>query len=214
MCLTTLKTDIKRNKDIVLTSMFWILISVTLMVLVSLLGFSQVKDNQSTFKKRVLETTEVDFLMSYYEQSGTHASVTGGIGNEKLSDIAPTIILAIPLSDDNIFTIDAGISAYSSASSSNLDPFDSSGASGVIMTTMTTMMMMDYLMRLLVVLGLNLRELREKMFGQQLMPVIATVQMIEIRFGLQISVLPQNMIIRLLDLVVVLRNYLIKKILN
>lgn len=106
------------------------LLSITLMVLVSLLGFSQVKDNQSTFKKRVLETTEVDFLMSYYEQSGTHASVTGGIGNEKLSDIAPTIILAIPLSDDNILTIDAGISAYSSASSSNLNPFDSSGASG------------------------------------------------------------------------------------
>ena len=100
------------------------LLSITLMVLVSLLGFSQVKDNQSTFKKRVLETTEVDFLMSYYEQSGTHASVTGGIGNEKLSDIAPTIILAIPLSDDNILTIDAGISAYSSASSSNLNPFD------------------------------------------------------------------------------------------
>lgn len=87
-------------------------------------------DSLKTYKKRVLESTEVDYLMSYYEQDGTHASVTGGIGNERLTDITPTFIVAIPLNADDVLTVDAGISAYTSASSSNLDPFDSSGASG------------------------------------------------------------------------------------
>jgi len=99
----------------------------------SLIIYSQEKKKDSTkiaYKKRVLETTEIDLLMSYYEQDGNHASVTGGIGNERLTDITPTIIVAIPLNADDVLTIDAGISAYSSASSSNLDPFDSSGASG------------------------------------------------------------------------------------
>ena len=88
------------------------------------------KDNENgTYKKRVLESIEVDFLMSYYQQDGEHASVTGGIGSEKLMDITPTFIVAIPLNADDVLTVDAGISAYTSASSSNLDPFDNSGAS-------------------------------------------------------------------------------------
>ena len=92
------------------------------------ISFSQ-EDN--TYKKRVLETTEVDFLSSYYSQQGNNASVTGGIGDEKLTDFTPTIIISLPLNADDVLTIDAGISTYTSASSSNLDPFDgSSGASG------------------------------------------------------------------------------------
>ncbi|WP_299886083.1 DUF3570 domain-containing protein [uncultured Lacinutrix sp.] len=94
--------------------------------------FSQTKpiDSLNSYKKRVLESTEVDFLMSYYRQDGNHASVTGGIGNEELTDITPTFVVAIPLNADDVLTVDAGISAYTSASSSNLDPFDASGASG------------------------------------------------------------------------------------
>jgi len=96
----------------------------------SAVAFSQEKkDDSSEYKKRVLESIEVDFLMSYYNQDGSHASVTGGIGTEKLSDITPTIIVSLPLNDDDVLTVDVGISAYTSASSSNLDPFDSSGAS-------------------------------------------------------------------------------------
>ncbi len=89
-------------------------------------GQSKQTDSLSTYKKRVLETTEVDFLMSYYSQDGNHAAVSGGIGTEKLTDITPTFIVAIPLNSDDVLTVDAGISAYSSASSSNIDPFDSS----------------------------------------------------------------------------------------
>ena len=82
------------------------------------------QDTASVYKKRVLESTEVDFLISYYTQDGDNAAVTGGIGTEELMNITPTFVVSMPLNDDDILTIDAGISAYSSASSSNIDPFD------------------------------------------------------------------------------------------
>ena len=85
---------------------------------------------QPTFKKRVLESAEVDFLASYYVQDGSKSSVSGGIGSEKLVDAASNITVAMPLNDDDVLTVDIGISAYSSASSSNINPFNSSGASG------------------------------------------------------------------------------------
>lgn len=93
--------------------------------------FSQVKDTTNlVYKKRVLEGIEVDFLLSYYKQDGLHSSVSGGMGSEKLTDLASNITVSIPLNDDNVLTVDAGISAYTSASSSNINPFNSSGASG------------------------------------------------------------------------------------
>ncbi|MGB1296377.1 MAG: DUF3570 domain-containing protein [Flavobacteriales bacterium] len=88
-------------------------------------GFSQQSDSTQVFKKRVLENIEVDFMSSYYSQDGNNASVTGGIGTEKLTDVTPNFTVSIPLNDDDVLTIDAGISAYSSASSSNVGPFDS-----------------------------------------------------------------------------------------
>jgi len=89
----------------------------------------QSEDSSLTYKKRVLETTEIDFLSSYYTQDGDNAAVTGGIGTEKLTDFASDIVISIPLNDDDVLTINATISAYTSASSSNLNPFDNSGAS-------------------------------------------------------------------------------------
>ncbi|WP_109300488.1 DUF3570 domain-containing protein [Aquimarina sp. AU474] len=86
------------------------------------------QEDNTNYKKRVLESTEVDFLMSYYTQDGDNAAVTGGVGTEELTDITPTIVVSIPLNDDDVLMIDAGISAYSSASSSNVDPFDGNGA--------------------------------------------------------------------------------------
>jgi len=88
------------------------------------------QDSTKVYKKRVLETTEIDFLTSYYTQDGDNASVTGGIGNEHLTDFASSIIVSLPINADDVLTIDAGFSAYSSASSSNGNPFDRSGASG------------------------------------------------------------------------------------
>jgi hypothetical protein len=78
----------------------------------------------------VLENTEVDVLLSYYNQDGVHSAVNGGIGSEKLSDIASNIVVAVPLNDDDVLTFDVGISAYTSASSSNINPYDESGPLG------------------------------------------------------------------------------------
>lgn len=99
------------------------------LVFVLLLGVgfwvsAQDTGNAQTYKKRVLETTEVDFLSSYYSQTGDNAAVSGGIGSEELTDATGTFVVSIPLNDDDVLTIDAGVSAYTSASSSNIDPFD------------------------------------------------------------------------------------------
>lgn len=81
-------------------------------------------DTTQVYKKRVLENIEIDFLSSYYTQDGQNAAVTGGIGTEELTDATATLIISVPLNDDDVLSIDAGISAYTSASSSNINPFD------------------------------------------------------------------------------------------
>lgn len=99
----------------------------TILVLIFLLfglpSFSQ--QSNTTYQKRVLEQTELETLFSYYAQDGTNAAVTGGEGTEELTDATSTIVLRMPLNQDDVLTLDAGISAYTSASSSNVDPFDS-----------------------------------------------------------------------------------------
>lgn len=103
--------------------------SKTIFSIIAFLIFSisyaqQTQDSVKTYKKRVLETTEVDFLTSYYSQDGDNAAVSGGLGTEDLTDFTGTFVVSIPLNDDDVLTIDAGVSAYTSASSSNVDPFD------------------------------------------------------------------------------------------
>lgn len=104
-------------------------LALLLFLFVFVISQAQEKKENTEYKKRVLETTEIDFLTSYYNQDGDNASVTGGIGTEELTDFANNIIISMPLNEDDILTIDVGISTYTSASSSNLDPFDASGAS-------------------------------------------------------------------------------------
>ena len=99
----------------------------SLLLIGSVLAVSAQDDNGSgEYKKRVLEHTEIDFLLNYYEQDGENAAVTGGHGTEELTDVSPTIVVAVPLNDDDVLTINANISAYTSASSSNINPFDGS----------------------------------------------------------------------------------------
>lgn len=105
-----------------------------LLIFITSLTFSQdkevSKDTTVVFKKRVLESTEVDFMVSYYKQDGVHSSVSGGMGSEKLTNLASNIIVAMPLNEDDVLTVDMGLSAYTSASSSNINPYNKSGASG------------------------------------------------------------------------------------
>ncbi|WP_346863993.1 DUF3570 domain-containing protein [uncultured Draconibacterium sp.] len=116
-----------------------ILLIILLVFSVSIIH-AQEKDESGTYKKRVLESAEIDMLLNYYQQDGENAAVTGGKGTEELQDVSSSLVIAIPLNDDDVLTINGNISAYTSASSSNIDPFDgknpadpfvaSSGASG------------------------------------------------------------------------------------
>jgi hypothetical protein len=104
---------------------------IIVLLLLSTVSLSQEKDTSAVvYKKRVLEGVEVDFLLSYYQQKGIHSSVSGGMGSEKLTDLASNFTVSIPLNDDDVLTVDAGLSAYTSASSSNINPFNATGASG------------------------------------------------------------------------------------
>ena len=91
-----------------------------------MLGFTGVwaQQGDTGYKKKVLETSEIDLLFSYYDQDGVHAAVTGGEGSEELTDATSTIVLRLPMNEDDILTVDVGLSAYTSASSSNVNPLD------------------------------------------------------------------------------------------
>jgi uncharacterized protein DUF3570 len=99
---------------------------IILLFIIPVLAFSQTEsqDTVKTYKKRVLESPEIEFLANYYIQDGENAAVSGGIGTEKLTDTHPTVVIAIPLNTDDVLRVEAGISAYTSASSSNINPFD------------------------------------------------------------------------------------------
>jgi len=109
----------------------------SILIFFPLTVFSQKADKESTgtYKKRVLANTEINLLTSFYGQDGNNAAVTGGIGTEKLNDFATTITVSIPLNDDDVLNIDATISAYTSASSSNLNPFTGASESGASQTS-------------------------------------------------------------------------------
>lgn len=96
-----------------------------ILIIVSSMALAQEQQDSLVYKKRVLESVEVDFLMSYYKQDGIHSAVSGGSGMEELTNITPTIVVSVPLNEDDVLTADVGISAYSSASSGNINPFDS-----------------------------------------------------------------------------------------
>lgn len=85
------------------------------------------QQTDTDYKKRVLEAGELEMLFSYYSQDGQNAAVSGGEGTEELTDATSSLVLKLPLNDDDVLTVDVGVSAYTSASSSNVNPFDGGG---------------------------------------------------------------------------------------
>ncbi len=65
--------------------------------------------------------TEVNILMSYYEQDGSHGAVEGGVGTQFLTDVTPTIILNIPLDSASRLSANLGMDHYASASTDRID---------------------------------------------------------------------------------------------
>ncbi|WP_276381387.1 DUF3570 domain-containing protein [Flavobacterium sp. H4147] len=85
------------------------------------------------YKSRKLKVEEVNLVSSYYTQNGDHSAVTGGIGTQKLTDIANTIdVKMVKYGQTGIkhtFDIEAGIDHYTSASSDMIDLSANSSAS-------------------------------------------------------------------------------------
>jgi hypothetical protein len=90
-------------------------------------------DSTKLVTKKKLTLEEVNIVSSYYNQDGNHSGVTGGIGTEKLTDIANT--LDIKFAYDNgqgikrSLGLEFGVDYYTSASSDNIDSRVSSASS-------------------------------------------------------------------------------------
>lgn len=97
-------------------------------------SFSQAGNTDSTaYKPRKLHLDEINFVSGYYRQDGNHSAVTGGIGTEKLTDIANTLEVKISKYDKKLrkhsIGLELGVDHYSSASSDKIDFAMSSASS-------------------------------------------------------------------------------------
>lgn len=103
-------------------------------ILAFLHSIAQAQNESDTgFTSRKLKVEEVDFVSSYYHQNGNNSAVTGGIGSEKLTDIANIIDVTLSKYDKKLrkhtVGIEAGIDYYTSASSDMIDLQANSSAS-------------------------------------------------------------------------------------
>jgi hypothetical protein len=103
------------------------------MILLNAVGQSAPQKDSSQYKSRTLQFEEANFISSYYHQEGNNAAVTGGIGSEKLTDIANYFDVKLVKYDKKYrkhsFTLGAGIDTYTSASSDMIDLKANSSAS-------------------------------------------------------------------------------------
>ena len=85
------------------------------------------------YKSTKLKVEEVNLISSYYSQNGNNAVVTGGVGSEKLTDIANTIDVKLvkygKSGKKHTWDVEAGIDHYTSASSDMIDLSANSSAS-------------------------------------------------------------------------------------
>ncbi|MGE0017940.1 MAG: DUF3570 domain-containing protein [Bacteroides sp.] len=91
------------------------------------------KAQTDSVSHRKLKIDEVNFVTSYYHQSGDHSAVTGGVGSENLNDFGNSIDLQLSRFDKKLnkhtWNFELGVDVYSSASSDKIDPSTVSSAS-------------------------------------------------------------------------------------
>lgn len=92
----------------------------------------EVKDSTG-YESRKLKVEEINLVSSYYHQNGENAAVTGGIGSQKLTDIANVFDVRLFKYDrknrKHTFDIEIGLDNYTSASSDRIDLKANSSAS-------------------------------------------------------------------------------------
>ena len=96
-------------------------------------GVKAQESDSLAYKKRALKIEEINLVGGYYDQDGHNSAVTGGIGTEKLTDLASSFEIRLSKLDKKYrihsFTADMNIDLYTSASSDNIDPLTVSSAS-------------------------------------------------------------------------------------
>ena len=60
------------------------------------------RKDSTHYNSRKFQIDEIDFVSSYYSQNGNHSAVTGGIGTEKVTDIANGLTLNFVKTDRNL----------------------------------------------------------------------------------------------------------------
>jgi hypothetical protein len=95
-------------------------------VFLSLVGKAQKSD--SIFKKERVKKTEIEFLYNHYIQNGNNSAVTGGIGTEQLTVVAPQISMFTTYKNGASFRTKLGVDVITSASTDNIDFIKSSAS--------------------------------------------------------------------------------------
>src|SRR5665213_615588 len=92
------------------------------------------RPDSTLFKPRKIHLDEVDFVSSYYTQNGNHSAVTGGIGTEKVTDLANGITLNFVGTDGhqnkNTLAVGLGFDYHTAASQAFVAKSGASSPSG------------------------------------------------------------------------------------
>jgi hypothetical protein len=86
------------------------------------------------YKLRKLHIDEIDFVSSYYNQNGDHSAVTGGIGTEKVTDVANSLTLNLvwlnKSLNKNTLAVGLGFDYHTAASQAYISKTGASSPSG------------------------------------------------------------------------------------
>lgn len=89
---------------------------------------AKAQKNDSVFKKEYVKKTEIEFLYNHYMQDGNNSAVTGGIGTERLTVVAPQISALHTYRNGRTLFTKLGIDVITSASTDNIDFIKSSAS--------------------------------------------------------------------------------------
>ena len=92
------------------------------------------KPDSTHYNPRKFHLDEIDFVSSYYSQNGDHSAVTGGIGTEKVTDIANGLTLNFVKTDrnqnKNTLQVGLGFDYHTAASQAYVSKTGASSPSG------------------------------------------------------------------------------------
>jgi hypothetical protein len=92
------------------------------------------KADSSHYNPRKFHIDEIDFVSSYYSQNGNHSAVTGGIGTEKVTDLATGLTLNFVKTDRNLnkntLQVGLGFDYHTAASQAFVSKTGASSPSG------------------------------------------------------------------------------------